>query len=69
MSKVRAVVEIEKSFDKTSSFGKDWKSGDFKKFFEYEGEYIDRLCEVVEDNANECEGFTISYVVTVKKSK
>ena len=64
---MKAAVKIEKSFDGSSQFRKGWESGDFREFFKDEGEYLDKLCGIMEDNAKTGEEFTVTYTVTVVK--
>lgn len=69
MSKINALVTIEKTFDDSKMLTKEWAAGDFKEFFEKEGEYLDRLSKAVEEEGQEAEGFTVTYTIDVVKEK
>lgn len=64
---MKASVRIDKSFDETRTFRKEWQSGDFREFLETEGGYVDGLCKIAEDKGKEGQGFTITYTITVTK--
>lgn len=64
---MKAQVKIDKTFDESTSFKKEWSPEDFKRFFEEEGAYIDRLCQINQDKGSTGDGFTITYTVTVQK--
>lgn len=64
---MKATVRIEKSFDDGKQFAKDWEYGDFKEFFEAEGEYLDRLGNIMESKAEHGEQFVVTYTVTLTK--
>ena len=64
---MKARVEIEKSYDGSKSFKKDWKNGDFEQFFLEEGQYLDRLANITEEHGADGEGFTVTYTVTLTK--
>ena len=49
MSKINALVTIEKSFDDCKVLTKEWEAGDFREVFEKEGEYLDRLANATEE--------------------
>ena len=65
--KLKATVLIDKSFDDGKQFSKEWEQGDFEEFFKDEGEYLDRLADVLENNGKVYDEFTVTYTVTVKK--
>lgn len=62
---MKAKVEITKSFDAITAFGKEWENGDFSKFFAEEGQYLDKLVNVMREHAEKGETFTVNYTVTV----
>ncbi len=64
---MKARVEIEKSFDKGKEFSKEWKFGDFQQFFEEEGDYLDKLANILADKGMNGHEFTVTYTVTVTK--
>lgn len=64
---MKAKVVIEKSFDEGQEFGKAWMPNDFAEFFRDEGEYLDRLCDIMEGKGDEKDSFTVTYTVTVIK--
>ena len=64
---MKAVVKITKSFDDGKQFSKTYEAGDFKEFFNDEGEYLDRLCETTEKRGKNGDKFTVTYEVTVTK--
>lgn len=64
---MRAKVVIKKTFDDAKEFGKNWEKGDFRNFFEEEGEYLDKLCDTLGDKGKEGDEFTVTYTVTVVK--
>lgn len=67
---MRATVTISKSFDDTTGFSKEWKAGDFEQFFTDEGQYLDKLTTALDGlNIEEMDGdgFTVTFVVTVRK--
>ena len=63
----KAKVVIEKSFDDSKEFTKEWQAGDFETFFKEEGEYLDRLSKTAVEKGAEGQGFTVVYTVTFKK--
>ena len=65
--KLKATVTINKSFDSGSAFSKGWEQGDFEEFFKDEGEYLDRLADVLENNGKVEDEFTVTYTVHVTK--
>ena len=69
MSKINALVTIEKSFDDCKVLTKEWEAGDFREFFEKEGEYLDRLANATEEKGKYGEGFTVTFTVDVIKEK
>ena len=64
---MKATVKIKKTFDDGKEFSKEWDNGDFKEFFNDEGEYLDRLAGVVSDRGEIGEGFTVTYTVILTK--
>lgn len=64
---MEAKVTIEKSFDEGKEFSKEWKVGDFEKFFQEEGEYLDRLGNILKDKGEKNDEFKITYTVTLTK--
>lgn len=64
---MRATITIEKSFDETNEFGKEWMEGDIEQFLKEEGAYLDRLCKTLETKGVEGDEFTVTYVVNVRK--
>ncbi len=65
---MKATVSIGKSFGiDNPDFSKEWEDGDFKQFFNDEGEYLDKLCEIVASKGIGGEGFEIVYKVKVTK--
>lgn len=67
MAKVMARVEIVKSFDDGRKLIKEWGMGDLKKFFEEEGEYLDKLAKITEEHGEPGDGYAITYMVMVTK--
>lgn len=67
MAKVMARVEIVKSFDDGRKLSKEWSMGDLKKFFDEEGEYLDKLAKVTEEHGKPGNGYAIAYMVIVTK--
>ena len=67
---MKGTVVIEKSFDETREFRKQLEDGDFKEFFEEEGDYLDRLVMMAEEwkrRGNSGGRFTVTYTVTVEE--
>lgn len=64
---MEAKVMITKSFDEGKDFSKEWKTGDFEKFFQEEGEYLDRLGGILNEKGEQGDEFTVTYTVTLKK--
>ena len=64
---MKATVSIVRSFSFGNSFSKEWEGGDFKQFFNDEGEYLDLLCEIVASKGIGGDGFEIVYKVKVEK--
>ena len=62
---MKAHIKQEKSFDKESHFVKEIKTGDMKKFFTLEGEYLERLCKIMEERGESGDKFTVTYTVEV----
>lgn len=63
---MKATVYVEKSFDDDiGEYSKEYEDGDFKEFFASEGDYLDRLCEILK-HGEAGEGFTVNFAVTVK---
>mgnify|MGYP003305767757 CR=1 FL=1 len=46
---MKAMVVIDKSFDDSASFAKEWEFGDMKEFMSDEGKYLDELCLTLDD--------------------
>lgn len=67
MAKVMATVEIVKSFDDGRKLSKKWGMGDLKKFFEEEGEYMDKLAKVTDEHGEPGDSFVITYMIIVAK--
>ena len=63
----KAKVIIYKSFDESKEFTKEWQDGDFKDFFEAEGEYLDRLSDTLKEKGKSGDAFAVTYIVTVEK--
>lgn len=62
---MKATIKIDKSFDESKEFSKEWQNGDFCVFMKEEGEYLDRLSKVCEGRP-EGKLFTITYTVTLE---
>ena len=63
---MKAIIEIEKSFDDSSAFEKDVVSGDFEEFFRNEGIYLDRCADIIRQHPeHKNDGFTVTYTVRV----
>lgn len=64
---MKATIEIIKSFDKAKVFAKEPEDGDMQEFFNDEGEYLDRLTEMLSEKGESGDEFTVVYTVTVVK--
>lgn len=64
---MRAEVIIEKTFDDGGKFTKKWEDGDFCRFFEDEGDYLDSLCGILKDKGHKGDRFRVTYTVEVEK--
>lgn len=66
---MNATVVVTKSFDhEERSYSKGWyNDDDFMEFFKDEGQYLDRLCGVLDENGKSGDDFTVTYVVHVTK--
>ena len=64
---MNAKVVIEKSFDAGKEFRKTWEFGDFEKFLKDEGEYLDRLRNILKDKGEEGDEFTVTYTIILTK--
>lgn len=65
---MKAKIIIEKSFDvETKEFSKDYCIGDFAEFMADEGDYLDRLAEVLNRKGTAGTGYTITYTVKLEK--
>ena len=62
-----ARVKVEKSFDDGRTFTKELSGGDFREFFTDEGQYLDRLVDIVRIDGDDGDSFTVSYTVTVER--
>ena len=62
---MKAHIKQEKSFDKDCHFVKEIKVGDMKDFFSLEGEYLERLCKIMEERGKKGDKFTVTYTVEV----
>ena len=62
---MKAKVTMRKSFDEGKEFSKDWEHGDFEEFFKKEGDYLDRLGDIMEEHGEDGDQFTVTYTVTV----
>ena len=67
---VKAKVKIEKSFEEeVSEFEKEWADGDYEEFFQQEGAYLDRLCNILVEHGKTDEGYTVTYTITTTKGE
>lgn len=64
---MKATIKIEKSFDGTQEFSKEWENGDIELFMKLEGEYVDKLCKVIVEKGHEGDDFEIIYKIKVTK--
>ena len=48
----KATIIIEKSFDNSKRFSKNLESGDLEQFFMEEGEYMDKLSNMLESKGS-----------------
>ena len=67
---IKAKVEIIKNFDDNEmEYQKDWKMGDFEEFFRAEGEYMDKLAQIVEEHGKEEQKAILTITIEIKKEK
>ena len=64
---MRATVKIEKSFDESIEFSKEWGAGDLEEFLKDEGVYLDKLGGMLAAAGKEGDSFTVTYTVKVVK--
>ena len=65
---IKAKVEVIKDFDDNEmEYQKDWKMGDFEEFFRAEGEYLDKLAQIVTEHAIENQKCNIQFNIEIKK--
>jgi guanylate kinase len=67
---IKAKIEIIKNFDDNEmEYQKEWKKGDFEEFFKLEGEYMDKLAQIVEEHGKENQKAILTITVEIKKEK
>ncbi len=67
---IKAKVEIIKNFDDNEmEYQKDWENGDFEEFFRLEGEYMDKLAQIVEEHGKENQKAILNITIEIKKEK
>lgn len=64
---MKATITINKSFDESKEFSKEWRNGDFCEFMKEEGEYLDRLSKSCENRTETGKLFTVTYTVTLER--
>lgn len=64
---MKATIKIDKSFDESKEFSKEWQGGDFCDFMKEEGEYLDRLSQTCENRRETGKLFTVTYTVTLER--
>lgn len=64
---MKATIKIDKSFDESKEFSKEWTSGDFEQFLKEEGEYLDRLSKSCDNRPERGKLFTVTYTVTLER--
>lgn len=64
---MKAQITIEKTFDETRGFTKEYEQGDFKEFFNDEGEYMDNLADTLKKAGKAGNSFQIIYTVTLTR--
>ena len=62
-----AQIVIENSFGEAKQFNKEYEVGDFKKFLNDEGEYIDKLAGILKEKGKNKDAFCIVYTVTLSR--
>lgn len=62
---MKALISIDKTFDDGRQLAKEWQDGDFLEFFKEEGEYLDRLCKIAQEQGNPGDSFEVCYTVKV----
>ena len=63
----KATIIIEKSFDDSKRFSKNLESGDLEQFFMEEGEYMDKLSDMLESKGSLTDSFELTYKIKVEK--
>ena len=63
----KASIIIEKSFDDSKKFSKKLESGDLEQFFKEEGEYMDKLSNILESKGSQNDSFELTYKIKVEK--
>ena len=64
---MKAQITIEKTFDEARAFTKEYENGDFKEFFNDEGEYMDVLADKLNEAGKAGNSFQIIYTITLTK--
>ena len=64
---MKATIKIDKSFDESKEFSKEWQGGDFCDFMKEEGEYLDKLANVADNRRETGKLFTVTYTVTLER--
>lgn len=64
---MKAQITIEKSFDETRTFTKEYETGDFAEFLTEEGIYCDNLAKILNTKGKDQNSFQIIYTVTLTK--
>ena len=64
---MKATITIDKSFDESKEFSKEWTLGDFKDFMRDEGEYLDKLANLADTRTERGKLFTVTYTVTLER--
>lgn len=64
---MKAQITVIKSFDDPKNYVKDIVKGDLPKFFSEESDYMETLCNTMNEYGNRGDEFTIVYTVTVRK--
>ena len=62
-----AMMTIEKSFDDGKKFSKEYEVGDFYTFLSEEGEWLDKLSEILSSSGSEGDSFEVTYTVSLSK--
>lgn len=63
---MRVKVRIEKSFDDTKEFSKEYEQGDLQEFFDEEGMYLDDLAEIFKKQASDSALARVVYTVEME---